>query len=122
MPNPILARADALMSKRRQTQDVDDLPVLTDVIAGDDDIPVLDAGIPPDQPAVATISPAPATMPLISEPTASLPDTHSNEELVVELTRRISQRLAAELPRLIETTVRDYLAEREMIADQLQRP
>ena len=41
MPSPILARADALMQRRRQHTEVDDVPVLTDAIEDEDDIPVL---------------------------------------------------------------------------------
>jgi hypothetical protein len=33
-----------------------------------------------------------------------------------ELTRRVSERLAAELPGIIESTVRDFLAEPEILA------
>ena len=41
MPSPILARADALMHRKRQNDtEFDDLPVLTDAI-DEDDIPVL---------------------------------------------------------------------------------
>ena len=42
MPSPILARADALMHRKRQSDtDFDDVPVLTDAIDDDDDIPLL---------------------------------------------------------------------------------
>ena len=41
MPSPILARADALMQRRRQNAELDDVPVLTDAIDMDDDVPVL---------------------------------------------------------------------------------
>ena len=43
MPSPILARADALMQRRRSaTLDADDdVPVLTDSIQEEDDFPVL---------------------------------------------------------------------------------
>ncbi len=41
MPNPIIARADALMQRRRQPgSETDDVPVLTDAV-DDEDIPVL---------------------------------------------------------------------------------
>ncbi len=41
MPNPIIARADALMQRRRQNgSEADDVPVLTDAV-DDEDIPVL---------------------------------------------------------------------------------
>ena len=38
MPSPILARADALMQRRRQANEFDDVPVLTDAIDDEDDI------------------------------------------------------------------------------------
>jgi len=41
VPNPIIARADALMQRRRQNgSEADDVPVLTDAV-DDEDIPVL---------------------------------------------------------------------------------
>ena len=36
--------------------------------------------------------------------------------LAHELARRVEQRIAAELPRIIESTVRDFLAEQEIIS------
>ena len=42
MPSPILARADALMQRRRaNTPDGEDVPILTDAIVEEDDFPVL---------------------------------------------------------------------------------
>jgi hypothetical protein len=38
-----------------------------------------------------------------------------------ELARRVQQRLSAELPRIIESTVRDFLAEQEMIRADFRR-
>ena len=90
MPSPILARADALMHRKRQSDtDFDDVPVLTDAIDDDDDIPPL------------------AARPL---------DSELREQLAGELARRIEQRITAELPRLIDSALRDFLAEQEMIA------
>lgn len=144
MPSPILARADALMNRKRQHDvELDDVPVLTDAI-GDDDIPFLfdaetaptvDAAETEEWPAeevaetvAAMVVEAPA------EPAASVPpeeavsappvartptlDPSLRDLLVHELARRVEQRLSAELPRIIESTVRDFLAEQEMIASQ----
>lgn len=137
MPSPILARADALMHRKRQTDsDFDDLPVLTDAI-DDDDIPLLlDAEVAPTTDIAATeewpeeiaaaIAPetaaetpgavAPAEEAAPSAAPSPTLDPGLRNLLVHELARRVEQRLSAELPRIIESTVRDFLAEQEMIA------
>ena len=128
MPSPILARADALMQRRRQTlADGEDVPVLTDSVKGngietDDDVPVLfdtetpvqrvkeevpfKSGTPPE-----TV--VPTEVPL-SQPPAL--ETAVRDIIAHELARRVEQRLAEELPRIIESTVRDFLAEQKNIA------
>ncbi len=115
MPSPILARADALMQRRRNTNtDLEDVPVLTDTVDDEEDFPVL-----------LDIEALPATVelevaPLAEVVAAELPDpalaASMRDILAHELARRVEQRLAAELPRIIESTVRDFLAEQEMIA------
>lgn len=128
MPSPILARADALMQRRRQGGgELDEIPVLTDTVDNDDDIPVLlDAEIPPpvvepDAEPDTEIVPEPIND--IAEETLPLPafDAALRDALAHELARRVEQRLVAELPRLIESTLRDFLAEQTMI-DTLQPP
>lgn len=138
MPNPILARADALMSRRRQIQDNDDLPVLTDVADDGDDIPVLTDSVPPETPVgAAAATPLAVPEAAAGEPglereldqalaafdvvSADEPETPPYEQLARELAGRIEQRLAAELPRLVESALRDFLAEQEMIAQQQRR-
>ncbi len=135
MPSPILARADALMHRKRQNDvDFDDVPVLTDAIGDDDDIPVLhevEAPLPAaasSLPASETFMPETSAAPEISiaADESNWPDTPSladltlnamlREQFASELARRVEQRLATELPRIIEATVRDFLAEQEMIA------
>ena len=118
MPSPILARADALMQRRRSTtlNADDDVPVLTDSIQEEEDFPVLlDIEAPPE-----VFEPIAETAPIIEvveEPTTHpLLDAGMRDILAHELARRVEQRLAAELPRIIESTVRDFLAEQEMIA------
>ena len=133
MPSPILARADALMHRKRQSDtDFDDVPVLTDAIDDDDDIPLLleideqqqesvllpapletQSGIAPQPNANVRIELALADIP----PLAARPlDSELREQLAGELARRIEQRTTAELPRLIDSALRDFLAEQEMIA------
>lgn len=118
MPSPILARADALMQRRRnQNADFDDIPVLTDTVDADDDFPILnDVDTPAAFEAETESHDEPATE-LVKQATslASL-DAGMRDILAHELARRVEQRLATELPRIIESTVRDFLAEHEMIA------
>jgi uncharacterized membrane protein YheB (UPF0754 family) len=146
VPSPILARADALMHRKRQTEaDIEDVPLLTDAIDDEDDIPVLVAeapSAPAEKPLPATTDPANSqtvatetlgaeevlTVAIAIEQTqpesASAPTpsaTELREQLASELARRVEQRLAAELPRIIESTLRDFLAEQTMIAASSQR-
>lgn len=138
--SPIIARADALMQRRRQsTGELDDVPVLTDAIDvamddGDEDVPIL-LEIEPFEPLSATTAPRKEAEPesdtpvleFVDEPApemaaAAAPpletslDTAIRDILAHELARRVEQRIVAELPRIIESTVRDFLAEQEMIA------
>ncbi len=132
MASRILARADALMQRRRPTSpEPDDVPLLTDAISPEDDIPLL---VDVETPApVAEATPAfeaeietEATDELLAaaaahpEPTAE--DTPSlafeGEMLDIiahELARRVNDRLAAELPGIIESTIREFLAEPEIL-------
>lgn len=89
MPSPILARADALMQRRRQgeTGPLDDVPILTDTVEVDDGTPILSEAID-DQAYGLTL-----------------------DGLAEVLAQRIKAKLAAELPRLIDATVREFLAE-----------
>lgn len=95
MPSPILARADALMQRRRQgeTGPLDDVPVLTDTVESDE------------------------ATPLLSEATHDQVYGLTLDGMAEALSRRIKQRLAAELPALIEATVRDFLAEQNHPAE-----
>ena len=132
MPSPILARADALMHRKRQSDtDFDDVPVLTDAI-DDDDIPLLlemddqqqgsaQQSEPPTK--QASIEPETNDEVSIELPLADVPplatralDAELHDQLARELARRIEQRITAELPRLIESALRDFLAEQEMIS------
>lgn len=138
MPSPILARADALMQRRRSNADADDVPVLTDTIdpsrpETDDDIPVLrdiEASVPrrpittapsppPDPPQVANPEDVPFPT-LISEPIDNpapaavvAPPVANREDIARDIARRVQRRLVAELPRLIAAAVTDYLAEQD---------
>jgi hypothetical protein len=114
MASPILARADALMNRRRQsTGDSEEVPLLTDAIGADDDIPVL----------LDVETPAPVTKALpevepITEPvvTGLVFEGEMLDIVAHELARRVHERLAAELPGIIETTIRDFLAEPDILA------
>ena len=113
MPSPILARADALMQRRRQPEaEADDVPILTDAI--DDYIPLLVDEETPPAPVLPPIAEATA-------PAEATADPELIEQLARELACRVEQRLVAELPRLIESTVRDFLAEQQMLADLRSR-
>lgn len=124
MPSPILARADALMQRRRQNSaEGDDIPVLTDsveALESDDDVPVLldaEPFVAPVElePPVAAIEELPPVAPP-AEANEPAFDAALRDILAHELARRVEQRLATELPRIIEATVRDFLAEQENIA------
>lgn len=95
MPSPILARADALMQRRRQgeTGPLDDLPVLTDTVDADD------------------------TLPVLSETLCTQAYGLTLDSMAEMLAARIRERLASELPALIEATVRDFLAEQGEITE-----
>lgn len=121
MPSPIIARADALMQKRRQNlAGADEVPVLIDAL-DDEDIPILllvDTPAPAAEPAESADTPNQlddATPPIPEAApeviAAPAPDADLDEHLVRELSRRIEARLSAELPAIIAATVRDFLAE-----------
>ena len=122
MPSPIIARADALMHRRRQSEnEFDDIPVLTDSIDQFDEIPVLSDTEPiPEieavpEPSETTPEPA-AEIPLPASPeTASAIDQNLRDELIHELTSRIEDRIKAVLPEIISSTIREFLIEQEMI-------
>ena len=123
MASPILARADALMKRRRQSSvEVDDVPLLTDAISPDDDIPLLLDVVssaplaetaPVVEPEVTTVAAVEAP----AEPAPSLAFEGEMLDIVAhELARRVQERLAAELPAIIESTIREFLAEPEILA------
>lgn len=124
MPSPILARADALMQRRMHNQPAhDDVPTLTEAI-GDDGIPLLlDADALPQ-----TEMPAPEAPPAAAPPPATEDewvktvrlDTSINEILATELARRVEQRIAAELPRIVAATLEEFLAEQRATANPAQ--
>ncbi|MDP2881996.1 MAG: hypothetical protein Q8N89_10475 [Azonexus sp.] len=122
MPSPIIARADALMHRRRQTDsELDDVPVLTDSVDEFDDIPVLTEVEPmpemetvPEPPEVAVEAVADTPLQIAPEVPSSI-DPGLRDELIRELTGRIEDRIKAALPEIISSTIRDFLAEQKMI-------
>jgi hypothetical protein len=113
LPSPILARADALMQRQLHAQSSpDEVPTLTEAI-GDDGIPLLLNAEPPIKEMPSARSNASTEASSTESPTIRL-DFGLSEILVRELARRVKQRLATELPIIIESTVRDFLAEQEL--------
>lgn len=111
------------MQRRRQANEFDDVPVLTDAIDDEDDIPVLidaEAPMPLVEHGDDSIMESPVeSNQAIPEPTVlnnAVFDTAMRETLAHELAHRVQQRITAELPRIIESTLRDFLAEQEMIS------
>ena len=121
MSSPIIARADALMQRRRQSDhEFDDIPVLTDSIDQFDDIPVLtDIEPMPEnetQPESGTEAFDPTTEAAQTWPDEVSADDHAMREQVInELAGRIEDRIKAVLPEIISSTIREFLAEQEMI-------
>jgi hypothetical protein len=122
VPSPIIARADALMQRRRQTDnEYDDIPVLTDSIDQVDDIPVLTEIEPvsaleesPELIEISIEAPADASLPA-SRDDPSRADSELRDELIQELTGRIEDRIKAVLPEIISSTIREFLIEQEKI-------
>ncbi len=106
MPSSILARADALMLRHQQgsTSALDDLPVLTDAVDIDDNIPTLEQ----ETQHLAT-----------AVPQALTPECHETDaqplpaELLKQLADRIEQRLIAQIPTLIQDTLQEILSEQK---------
>lgn len=126
MPSPILARADALMHRRRPgSPEPDDIPVLTDAVAGEDEIPTLLAEEPLPPPATALDAGAPETALDNGEP-GTAPETAPGsgasadhrlfDELADELVKRVHARLATELPAIVDSSLRDLLADPGIVA------
>ena len=124
MPSPIIARADALMHRRRQSDNVlDDIPVLTDSVDPFDDIPVLtevETALENEQQdaSYVTVEPAePETDILLEQTSPDEPcsdDGPDREQLINALASRIEDRIKAVLPDIISSTIREFLAEQEM--------
>ena len=99
----IVARADALMQRRRQgAVPLDDVPVLTDAVDHDDDLPVLSPEIDESQPAAT--------------PTENA-ELAARAALAEELAERVRAKLLAEIPHLIHVAVSELLEEYERKAD-----
>jgi len=139
MSSPILARADALMQRRRQNSpEPDDVPLLTDAISPEDEIPLLvDVETPAPQVETALAVEVEADVEALAEPTAEVETAAPAEPtpqpapepapglalegeildiIAHELACRVQKRLAAELPGIVESTIREFLAEPEILA------
>jgi hypothetical protein len=119
--SPIIARADALMQRRRQSDlELDDIPVLTDSIDQFDDIPVLTdiepmpLDEPPPESGSEAVDPAPEAPQNWPDESPS-DDNAAREQVINELAGRIEDRIKAVLPEIISSTIREFLAEQEMI-------
>jgi hypothetical protein len=103
-PGSVVARADALMQRRRQASgqapaEAEEVPVLTEVVDPDEDLPVLTE----EAEELVMDEPAAPAQPLLDPAVLDL--------LAQELTHRLRQRLAAELPSLVEAALQSTLAE-----------
>ena len=113
MPSPILARADALMHRRRPgSQEPDDIPVLTDAVAASNDVPILLDEV--TAPSAADLTGA--APPALAEACAVKPDETLFDELAGELVNRVHARLAAELPAIVDDSLRELLADPGIVA------
>ena len=113
MPSPILARADALMHRRRPgSQEPDDIPVLTDAVAAGDDVPLLldEVAAPPAADLTGAAAPA------VAEASDTTPDENLFDELAGELVKRVHARIAAELPAIVDDSLRELLADPGIVA------
>lgn len=101
--NPLLARADAFMQRRRPAAapEYEDLPVLTEVVGCDEGAPPL---------AAETRLAREAPMPVL--------DPDLVEALAHELTRRVHERLAAEIPSLVEAALQSVLGDLTQILQE----
>ena len=113
MSSPVLDRADQLMRRRRaRSADSDDVPVLVDAFDPETDIPVLlDA-----ESVVSACAPQPEIKPVAEPRTGVALDGETLDIIAHELARRVHDRLAAELPAIVETTIREFLSEPEIMA------
>ncbi|MBS1144656.1 MAG: hypothetical protein H6R14_2062 [Proteobacteria bacterium] len=124
MTSPIIARADALMHRRRQNEnDIDDIPVLTDSVDQMDDIPVLiEVETPPEMETPGDPEEA-VEEPVSDYAEEEVPeddaDDHAElrEQIIRDLTSRIEERIKAALPEILSSTIREYLAEHEQASD-----
>ena len=108
-----MSTPDKLMRRRRsRSADFDDVPVLVDAIDPETDIPLLvDA-----EPATTVPEPHTKMEPATAPEFFPVLDPAMLDLIVNELARRVQDRFVAELPAIIEGTVRDFLAEPDIVA------
>lgn len=113
----VFARADALMQQRRHAESPVEAepPVLTEALS-DDDLPLLteiadtDSNETPSAASSTALDPVLPPFPATPAPATSLPPQQL-DQLTQELTRRIHDRLSAELPSLVEAALQSVLPE-----------
>jgi hypothetical protein len=120
MPSPILARADALMQRRHQNNaEQNDLPILTDTIEdeNDDDLPVLN-DIAIETAPTAVEAKAEDSVQALSQPDSNFGPSQNSESLISasDLARQVEQRILAQLPQLIDSAIKDLMAEHKIAA------
>lgn len=115
MPSPILARADALMQRRHlNAGDAEEVPVLTDAIDAEEDIPVLlDIATPPPVKVAPTVVAEPVVAKAVKEVVPAI-DAEWGAALVEELGRRVEQRLLTEIPKIVAATIAELLDEQQV--------
>lgn len=135
-PSPVVARADALMQRRRQViglrpVGLEDLPVLTDLAEDDPDadLPILDDIAAGNETLPLPASPQPLTAAPLAEDlarhlqaalTAALPDLVASalDQAMTGLAATLEQ----EIRRATDTAVRTFLSQRKSTSPDHQEP
>jgi len=135
-PSPVVARADALMQRRRQViglrpVGLEDLPVLTDLAEDDPDadLPILDDIAAGNQTLPLPAPPPPLTAAPLAEDlarhlqatlTAALPDLVASA--LDQAMNGLAATLEQEILRATDTAVRAFLSQRKSTSPDHQEP
>jgi hypothetical protein len=94
------------MQRRYQSSaDQSDLPILTDAIENDDDLPVLNDIASESAPAPREATPADFSL-----------NNNESDTFASELAHQVEQRILAQLPQLIDSAIMDLITERKIAA------